>query len=78
MNFIKLAIVIAVVIVFSGCSTAWVKKIGNNRYQINAIGSLMGSPNDNFTSKAQEVCPNGYKVIERHGTNDLYGTIECD
>ena len=77
-----LSMLAAFLLIFSlsGCSNAFVKKIGTNRYEINALRGGITSPDDNFATKAREICPGGYRVIERHSTNtvEMYGTIECE
>ncbi len=65
-----------------GCATTQTSatKIGTNRYEISA--DSMTDPDGAFTKKAQEVCPKGYKVIERTKRGDymvtIVGTIECE
>ena len=60
-----------------GCASAFVQHIGTNRYQIDSVGGIVSSADDAFTDKAQELCPRGYKVIERD-RNRGAGTIECE
>ncbi len=57
-----------------------VTKIGKNRYEISV--DSMTNPDGEFTKKAKQVCPNGYKVTERTKRGDILvtivGTIECE
>jgi peptidoglycan hydrolase-like protein with peptidoglycan-binding domain len=57
-----------------------VTKIGKNRYEIRV--DSMTDPDGEFTKKGRQVCPGGYRVIERTKRGDsmvtIVGTIECE
>ena len=62
----------------NACGAASSTKIGPSRYEVRAWPTI-GSAGSNFTDQAQENCPKGYKVIERHiEGNNVVGSIECE
>jgi hypothetical protein len=80
-------VIIFIMITMLGCAgitnkmeNAEVTKIGKNRYEISV--DSMTNPDGAFTKKALEVCPSGYKVIERTKRGEylvtIVGTIECE
>lgn len=78
-RLILCVVVMLSIVSLFGCNNKIIK-IGQNRYQISVSGLKADAA---FTKKAQQQCPNGYKVIERTTTYDmsipgLSGTIACD
>lgn len=78
MRILYFVIISGMMLALLGCAPV-VQKIGANRYHIKAQAGFRIA-DDVFIEKATELCPKGFKVIERHNPvpSLVNGTIECE